>query len=133
MIESLKGVHLLCSRSRTSINRETLLNSRLDGIGAFCIGVNQIDLNTACQQGIPVFNAPYGNTRSVAEMVIGLMIGLARSLFDHSKNMQRGLWKKFAEGCFELRGKTAGIIGYGHIGSQVSVLAESPGHENPLL
>ena len=127
LIEHLKGINVLCSRSRTHINKEVLLNSRLDCIGAFCIGVNQIDLETACKQGVAVFNAPYSNTRSVAEMVIGLIIGLSRSLFDHSRNMHQGKWKKFTEGCFELRGKTLGIIGYGHIGSQVSVLAEALG------
>lgn len=124
LIEHLRDAKALCVRSRTQINKEMLLKSRLDCIGAFCIGVNHIDLETASKQGVPVFNAPYSNTRSVAEMVIGLMIGLSRSLFDHSKNMHQGLWHKFAEGCFELRGKTVGIIGYGHIGSQVSVLAE---------
>ena len=127
LIKNLKDVKVLCSRSRTQISRDVILNSQLDCIGAFCIGVNQIDLETACQQGIPVFNAPYSNTRSVAEMVIALMIGLSRSLFDHSRNMHQGKWKKFTEGCFELRGKTLGIIGYGHIGSQVSVLAEALG------
>ena len=127
LIESLKNVDVLCSRSRTYINKEVLSHSQLDCIGAFCIGVNQIDLEPACRQGVPVFNAPYGNTRSVAEMVIGLIIGLSRSLFDHFKNMHQGRWKKFTEGCFELRGKTLGIIGYGHIGSQVSVLAEALG------
>ena len=127
LIEHLKNTNILCSRSRTQINKEVLLNSKLDCIGAFCIGVNQIDLDTACKQGIPVFNAPYGNTRSVAEMVIGLIIGLSRSLFKHCKNMHQGQWNKFTEGCFELRGKTLGIIGYGHIGSQVSVLAEALG------
>ena len=125
--EHLKGVKVLCSRSRTFIDKEVLLSSNLDCIGAFCIGVNQIDLTTACQKGIPVFNAPYGNTRSVAEMVIGLMIGMSRSLFTHYKNLKAGRWEKFTEGCFELRGKTIGIIGYGNIGSQVSVLAESLG------
>ena len=127
LVESLKGINVLCIRSRTRVHEEVLLKSHLDCIGAFCIGVNQIDLETACRQGIPVFNAPYGNTRSVAEMVIGLIIGLSRSLFDHSRNMHQGKWKKFTEGCFELRGKTLGIVGYGNIGSQVSVLAEALG------
>ena len=127
LIEHLKKAKVFCIRSRTEINKEMLLQSQLDCIGAFCIGVNHIDLETASQQGVPVFNAPYSNTRSVAEMVIGLMISLSRSLFDHSQNMNQGLWHKFAEGCFELRGKTVGIIGYGHIGSQVSVLAEALG------
>ena len=127
LIDSLKGVNALCSRSRTHINSAVLLNSNLNCIGAFCIGVNQVDLKTACQQGVPVFNAPYGNTRSVAEIVIGFLISLSRSLFDRSQNMHKGVWKKSAEGCFELRGKSLGIIGYGNIGSQVSVLAEALG------
>ena len=122
-----QSVKILCSRSRTQITKEVILKSDLDGIGAFCIGVNQIDIDTACEKGIPVFNAPYGNTRSVAEMVIALIIGLSRSLFDHNNRMHAGQWKKFTETCFEIRGKTLGIIGYGHIGSQVSVLAESLG------
>ena len=127
LIDHLKDVNACCSRSRTHINREVLLNSNLDCIGAFCIGVNQIDLQTACQQGVVVFNAPYSNTRSVAEMVIGFIIGLSRSLFEHSKKMHEGIWNKSAEGSFEVREKTLGIIGYGHIGSQVSILAESLG------
>ena len=127
LIKALKSIQVLCSRSRTQINQEVLSKSNLDCVGAFCIGVNQIDIEEACQRGIPVFNAPYGNTRSVAEMVIALIIGLSRSLFDHNKNMHKGDWKKFTEGCFEIRGKTLGIIGYGHIGSQVSILAESLG------
>jgi len=89
--------------------------------------VNQIDTETACKKGIPVFNAPFGNTRSVAEMVIGLIIGLSRSLFFHNRNMHQGQWVKFTKNCFEIRGKTLGVIGYGHIGSQLSVLAESLG------
>ncbi|MDE0092783.1 MAG: phosphoglycerate dehydrogenase [Oligoflexia bacterium] len=127
LINSLKNVNVLCSRSRTHINRSVLLKSDLDCIGVFCIGVNQVDLKTACSRGVPVFNAPYGNTRSVAEIVIGFLIGLSRSLFDHSLNMHRGVWEKSSDGCFELRGKTLGIIGYGNIGSQVSVLAEALG------
>ena len=124
---SSKSVRVLCSRSRTQITKDVILKSHLDCIGAFCIGVNQIDIDRACEQAIPVFNAPYGNTRSVAEMVICFIIGLSRSLFDHNKRMHAGHWKKFTETCFEIRGKTLGIIGYGHIGSQVSVLAEALG------
>lgn len=127
LISALKSSQVLCSRSRTYVTKEVLLNTELYCIGAFCIGVNQIDIQSACKKGIPVFNAPYGNTRSVAEMAIALIIGLSRSLFEHDKNMHKGQWKKFTEGCFEVRGKTLGIIGYGHIGSQVSVLAESLG------
>ena len=118
---------VLCSRSRTQITKKVLSNSHLDCIGAFCIGVNQIDGLTACEKGIPVFNAPFGNTRSVAEMVIALIIGLSRSLFSHNRKMHQGQWEKFTKDCFEIRGKTLGIIGYGHIGSQLSVLAESLG------
>ena len=127
LISRLKQVNVLCSRSRTHITRSVLSNSHLDCIGAFCIGVNQVDLESSSLHGVPVFNAPYGNTRSVAEMVIGLLVALSRSLFNHSKNMQKGVWTKTALGSFELRGKTLGIIGYGNIGSQVSVLAEALG------
>ena len=122
-----KSFKVLCSRSRTQITKALLSQVHLDCIGAFCIGVNQIDVDSACKQGIPVFNAPYGNTRSVAELVIALIIGLSRSLFSHNLNMHQGQWIKFTKGCFEIRGKTLGIIGYGHIGSQLSILAESLG------
>ena len=118
---------VLCSRSRTQITKNLLWDSHLDCIGAFCIGVNQIDSDTACKKGVPVFNAPFGNTRSVAEIVMGFIIGLSRSLFFHNRNMHQGKWVKFTKNCFEIRGKTLGIIGYGHIGSQLSVLAESLG------
>ena len=127
LINSLKNVNILCSRSRTQISQEVFLKSNLDCIGLFCIGVNQVDLESACQQGVPVFNAPYGNTRSVAEIVIGFLSVLARSICDRNQNMHRGIWEKSDRGSFELRGKTLGIIGYGNIGSQVSVLAESFG------
>ena len=118
---------VLCSRSRTQITKKILNESHLDCIAAFCIGVDQIDSVTAFQKGIPVFNAPFGNTRSVAEMTMGFIIGLSRSLFSHNRNMHSGKWMKFAKNCFEIRGKTLGIIGYGHIGSQLSILAESLG------
>ena len=127
LINSLKNVNILCSRSRTQISQKVLLKSNLDCIGLFCIGVNQVDLESACQKGVPVFNAPYGNTRSVAEIVIGFLSVLARSICDRNQKMQEGIWTKSASGSFELRGKTLGIIGYGNIGSQVSVLAESLG------
>ena len=129
MLEILKSpdFRVLCSRSRTQITEKILSESHLDCIGAFCIGVNQIDSGAACKKGIPVFNAPFGNTRSVAEMVIGLIIGLSRSLFFHNRNMHQGKWVKFTKNCFEIRGKTLGIIGYGHIGTQLSILAESLG------
>ena len=127
LIRELKGIDALCSRSRTIVDREVLENSSLSSVAAFCIGVNQIDLETAGKLGIPVFNAPYGNTRSVAEMVISMIISLSRSLFYHAHNMKKGQWEKFTKDCFEIRGKTLGIIGYGNIGSQVSVLAEALG------
>ena len=127
LIDNVKGVSVLCVRSRTKISKELLRHAQLDCIGAFCIGVNQIDIKEACLRGAPVFNGPYGNTRSVAEMVLGLMTALSRSLARHVRNMSRGRWEKFHKGCFELRGKSLGIVGYGHIGSQVSVLAEAFG------
>jgi D-3-phosphoglycerate dehydrogenase len=100
---------------------------RLLTIGAFCIGTNQIELQAAKLKGIPVFNAPFGNTRSVAEMIIAEIISLARCLGQRSMEMHTRSWKKISNGCYEVRGKTLGIIGYGNIGSQVSTLAESLG------
>ena len=100
---------------------------KLQAIGCFCIGVNQVDLKTATNKGIAVFNAPYSNTRSVAELVIGASIMLIRKIVDKNKAAHNGIWLKEAKGSFELRGKTLGIIGYGNIGSQLSVLAESLG------
>ncbi len=96
-------------------------------VGAFCIGTNQVDLVKSNQLGVPVFNAPYSNTRSVAEMVIAQMISLARNLGDRNMQAHQGKWNKSAQGCYEVRGKVLGIVGYGHIGSQLSVLAESLG------
>jgi D-3-phosphoglycerate dehydrogenase / 2-oxoglutarate reductase len=96
-------------------------------IGCFCIGTNQVDLLTASQAGIPVFNSPFSNSRSVAELVIAEIIALSRQLFQRSYEMHQGLWNKQSKGCWEIRGKTLGIVGYGHIGSQLSVLAESFG------
>ncbi len=128
LIKELKGISILGSRSQTQITNEILTNSDLLCIGAFCIGVNQIDLKTACEKAIAVFNAPYSNTRSVAELVIGFIISLSRNRFDSSQTeIHKGYWRKSAKESFEVRGKTLGIIGYGHIGSQVSVLAESLG------
>ncbi len=128
LIKKLKGVSILGSRSQTQITKEILTNSDLLCIGAFCIGVNQIDLEAACKEAISVFNAPYSNTRSVAELVINFIISLSRNRFDTSqKEIHEGHWRKSAKSSFEVRGKTLGIIGYGHIGSQVSILAESLG------
>lgn len=125
LIKKLKGVSVLGIRSRTEITEKVLKNSPdLKIIGAFCIGLNQIDLE-ACQKfGVKVFNAPFSNTRSVAELVIGEIIMLSRKVFEKSLNAHKGIWDKSANDCFEIRGKTLGIVGYGNIGSQVSVLAE---------
>lgn len=128
LMEAVKDVHLLGIRSKTMITSRVLeAAKKLQAIGCFCIGVNQVDLKTATQRGIVVFNAPYSNTRSVAELVIGLSIMLIRRIPDKNRAAHEGTWLKEAKGSFELRGKTLGIIGYGNIGSQVSVLAEAMG------
>ena len=128
LINEVKNVHLLGIRSKTQITRNVLQHaSKLQAIGCFCIGVNQVDLKAASQQGVVVFNAPYSNTRSVAELVIGASVMLIRKIPDKNIAAHDGLWLKEAKGSYELRGKTLGIIGYGNIGSQVSVLAEAFG------
>jgi D-3-phosphoglycerate dehydrogenase / 2-oxoglutarate reductase len=126
--EAIKGVHLLGIRSKTHVTPKVLEQAdKLLAIGAFCIGVNQINLKAATRKGVAVFNAPYSNTRSVAELVIGLSVMLIRRITDKNAAAHRGVWLKEAKGSFELRGKTLGIVGYGNIGSQVSVLAEALG------
>lgn len=128
LIKEVKDVHLLGIRSKTQITAKVLeAATKLQAIGCFCIGVNQVDLKTATKKGVTVFNAPYSNTRSVAELVIGLSIMLIRRIPDKNKAAHEGIWMKDAKGSYELRGKTLGIIGYGNIGSQVSVMAESLG------
>ena len=128
LIKEIKDVHLLGIRSKSLITKKVLEAApRLQAIGCFCIGVNQVDLKSATQHGVVVFNAPYSNTRSVAELVIGLSIVLIRRIIDKNNAAHQGKWMKDAKGSFELRGKTLGIIGYGNIGSQVSVLAEGMG------
>lgn len=128
LIEKIRDVHLLGIRSKTLVTPRVLSEAkRLLSVGAFCIGTNQIDLKAANQRGVPVFNAPFSNTRSVAELVIAEVIALARKLFDRSTEMHEGRWRKVATSCYEIRGKSLGIIGYGHIGTQVGVLAESLG------
>lgn len=128
LIKEIKDVHILGIRSKTKITQKVLdAAQKLQAIGCFCIGVNQVDLKQATKKGIAVFNAPYSNTRSVAELVIGLAIMLIRRIPDKNKAAHEGIWMKEAKGSYELRGKTLGIIGYGNIGSQVSVLAESLG------
>src|SRR3984893_9437483 len=128
LINEIKDVHLLGIRSKTQVTPKVLAAAKkLQAIGCFCIGVNQVDLKSATQQGVVVFNAPYSNTRSVAELVIGAAIMLIRRIPDKNKAAHAGIWMKEAKGSYELRGKTLGIIGYGNIGSQVSVLAEALG------
>ena len=128
LIKEVKDVHLLGIRSKTQITANVLkAANKLQAIGCFCIGVNQVDLKTATKLGVTVFNAPYSNTRSVAELVIGLSIMLIRRIPDKNKAAHEGIWMKEAKGSYELRGKTLGIIGYGNIGSQASVLAEALG------
>jgi D-3-phosphoglycerate dehydrogenase len=128
LINEIKDVHILGIRSKTQITPAVLeAAKKLQAIGCFCIGVNQVNLLKATKNGVVVFNAPYSNTRSVAELVIGLSIMLIRRIPDKNKAAHEGVWMKDAKGSFELRGKTLGIIGYGNIGSQVSVLAEALG------
>lgn len=128
LMDAIKDVHLLGIRSKTQITKKILdAAQKLQAIGCFCIGVNQVDLKAATKNGVAVFNAPYSNTRSVAELVIGASIILIRKIIDKNKAAHEGIWLKEASGSFELRGKTLGIIGYGNIGKQVSVLAESLG------
>lgn len=128
LMKLVQDVHALGIRSKTQVT-EKILNSgkNLLSVGCFCIGTNQVELKSANGMGIPVFNAPYSNTRSVAELVIAEMIGLSRQLTERSHKAHVGEWIKSAEGSREVRGKTVGIVGYGHIGSQVSVLAEAIG------
>jgi D-3-phosphoglycerate dehydrogenase / 2-oxoglutarate reductase len=128
LIKAVKDVHLLGIRSKTMITEKVLKAAKkLQAIGCFCIGVNQVNLSAATKAGIAVFNAPYSNTRSVAELVIGASVMLIRRIPDKNKSAHEGIWMKEAKGSFELRGKTIGLIGYGNIGSQVSVLAEALG------
>ncbi|MDE3125543.1 MAG: phosphoglycerate dehydrogenase [Bacteroidota bacterium] len=128
LIDAVKNVHLLGIRSKTKITENVLkAATKLQAIGCFCIGVNQVNLKAATENGVVVFNAPYSNTRSVAELVIALSIMLIRRIPDKNKAAHAGIWLKESKGSYELRGKTLGIIGYGNIGSQVSVLAEAMG------
>jgi D-3-phosphoglycerate dehydrogenase len=128
LIRQVKDVHLLGIRSKTQVTAKVLENaSKLQAIGCFCIGVNQVQLQRATEKGVAVFNAPYSNTRSVAELVIAASILLIRRIPDKNRAAHEGIWLKEAKGSYELRGKTLGIIGYGNIGSQVSVLAENLG------
>ncbi len=126
--EKIADAHFLGIRSRTQLTEEIFAAaSKLQAVGCFCIGTNQVDLNAALIRGIPVFNAPYSNTRSVAELVIGQAILLLRGIPQKNALLHQGIWQKAAKGSYETRGKKLGIVGYGNIGSQLSVLAESMG------
>jgi len=128
LFEAIADAHIIGLRSRTQLDAEAIAHSRrLLAVGCFCIGTNQVDLRAAGERGVPVFNAPYSNTRSVAELVIAEAILLMRRVPERNAECHRGGWAKSAEGSFEVRGKTLGIVGYGHIGTQVGVLAESLG------
>lgn len=126
--EAIAGVHVLGIRSKTSVTDRVLAKAnKLLAVGTFCIGTNQVDLETAMVRGIPVFNAPHANTRSVAELVVGFVVMLMRGLHERIAAAHEGRWLKNVAGAREVRGKLLGIIGYGHIGQQVSVLAEAMG------
>ncbi len=130
LAERIKDVTVLGIRSKTQVTKKVLGNAnKLMCIGAFCIGTNQIDLNACLERGIPAFNAPYSNTRSVVELAIGEIIMLIRNIPDKSYGMHSGVWNKSAKNSFEIRGKKLGIVGYGSIGTQLSVLAEALGME----
>lgn len=125
---ALRGVHLLGIRSKTEVT-EGVLSSAPDllAVGAFCIGINQVDLDAAAERGVAVFNAPFSNTRSVVELAMGEIIALTRRLTHKSESLHQGTWDKSAKGSHEVRGRTIGIVGYGNIGSQLSVIAEAFG------
>jgi D-3-phosphoglycerate dehydrogenase len=128
LIDAVKGVHILGIRSRTEVTEEVLeAADRLIAIGCFCIGTNQVDLTAAARRGVAVFNAPFSNTRSVAELTLAEAVMLMRGIVEKSNSAHQGGWDKSAANSWEMRGKTLGIIGYGNIGSQLSVLAEAFG------
>ncbi len=128
LIEKIRDVHFIGIRSRTQLTSAVFAAAeKLQAVGCFCIGTNQVDLDAALVRGIPVFNAPFSNTRSVAELVIGQTILLLRGIPEKNAQAHRGVWQKIATGSFEARGKKLGLVGYGNIGSQLSVLAESMG------
>ena len=128
LAEAVRDAHVIGIRSKTQIDATVLAHAqKLLAIGCFCIGTNQVDLASAAARGIPVYNSPFSNTRSVAELVIAEIIALHRKLFDRSASAHAGRWQKSSTGSHEVRGRTLGIIGYGRIGSQVSVLAEALG------
>ena len=128
LIAKIADVHFIGLRSRTQLTQEVLSHAKkLVAIGCFCIGTNQVDLDAARERGIAVFNAPFSNTRSVAELVLGEILLLLRGIPERNAAAHRGGWLKTANGSFEARGKTLGIIGYGHIGTQLGIMAENIG------
>ncbi|WCE30152.1 phosphoglycerate dehydrogenase [Vibrio sp. SCSIO 43137] len=128
LLEAVKDVHFIGIRSRTHLSEKVFsAANKLAAVGCFCIGTNQVDLKAAAKKGIPVFNAPFSNTRSVAELVLGQILLLLRGIPEKNALAHRGIWKKSAEGSFEARGKRLGIIGYGHIGTQLGIIAENLG------
>jgi D-3-phosphoglycerate dehydrogenase len=128
LIEKLQYTHVIGVRSKTKLTTEVVEAAKnLMAVGCFCIGTDQTDLETTALKGIPVFNSPFANTRSVAELVVAQIVCLARRVGDQNRWMHDGIWRKTAKGCFEVRGKTLGIVGYGHVGSQLSILAEGMG------
>jgi D-3-phosphoglycerate dehydrogenase len=128
LIEKIRNIHVIGIRSKTQLTANVLKHAKnLIVIGCFCIGTNQVDLKYAAENGICVFNSPFSNSRSVAELMVGEIISLARQFSERSMELHRGVWNKVSAGCWEVRGKTLGIVGYGHVGSQLSVLAEAMG------
>ncbi|MGO2507959.1 MAG: phosphoglycerate dehydrogenase [Vibrio hibernica] len=128
LLEAVKDVHFIGIRSRSNLTQEVFdAADKLVAVGCFCIGTNQVNLNAAAKRGIPVFNAPFSNTRSVAELVLGQLLLLLRGIPEKNALAHRGIWKKSADASYEARGKRLGIIGYGHIGTQLSILAENLG------
>lgn len=128
LLEKIQDIHLLGIRSKTQLPEKIIRSApKLLAVGAYCIGTNQIDIHSATESGVAVFNSPFSNTRSVAELVIAHCINLMRRVFEKSNAAHSGKWMKDSEESYEIRGKVLGIIGYGHIGSQVSVLAENMG------
>ncbi|SOV06703.1 probable 3-phosphoglycerate dehydrogenase [Ustilago sp. UG-2017a] len=128
LIQNIGQYHAIGIRSKTKLTDKVFRAAhKLLVVGCFCIGTNQVDLEAAAKAGVAVFNSPFANSRSVAELVIGEMISLSRHLGDRVNEMRAGTWNKVSKGCYEVRGKVLGIVGYGHIGSQLSVLAEAMG------
>ncbi|MCG7499047.1 phosphoglycerate dehydrogenase [Vibrio sp. Of7-15] len=128
LLEAVKDVHFIGIRSRTQLTEEVFSAAKkLVAVGCFCIGTNQVNLTSAAKRGIPVFNAPFSNTRSVAELVLGQLLLLLRGIPEKNALAHRGIWKKSADSSYEARGKRLGIIGYGHIGTQLGILAENLG------